>query len=76
LSNPSTSTVRRFEFTEGNSNKFWEVSVRGTDVMVRYGRIGTAGQVNIKSFPDGQAAAKHVEKMVREKIGKGYHAVA
>ena len=76
MSSPSSLTVRRFEFTEGNSNKFWEISVRGTDVMVRYGRIGTTGQVHVKSFPDGRAAAKHVERMVREKVGKGYRAVA
>ena len=66
---------RRFEFTEGTASKFWEVSVQGTQVTVRFGRIGTQGQTQTKSFPDEAAAAKHVDKLVREKTGKGYHEV-
>jgi predicted DNA-binding WGR domain protein len=76
VSNSSGITVRRFEFSGGNSNKFWEVSMRGTDVLVRFGRIGTAGQAQVKSFPDEQAAAKHVDKLIREKTSKGYRETA
>ena len=64
--------VRRFEFREGTSNKFWEVKVRGAEVTVRYGRIGAQGQTQVKSFADDAAAAKHVEKLIQEKVGKGY----
>jgi predicted DNA-binding WGR domain protein len=76
VSKSSGIAVRRFEFSGGHSNKFWEVSVRGTDVLVRFGRIGSAGQAQVKSFPDEQAAAQHVEKLIREKTGKGYREVA
>jgi predicted DNA-binding WGR domain protein len=75
VSSSSGIRVRRFEFSEGNSNKFWEVSVRGTDVLVRFGRIGSAGQAQVKSFADEQATAKHVEKLIREKTGKGYREI-
>jgi DNA ligase-1 len=67
--------ARRFEFTGGNSHKFWEVSIQGNEVKVRFGRIGTQGQVQVKSFEEAEAAAKHVEKLVREKLGKGYREV-
>lgn len=69
---PNTAASRRFEFVEGNSSKFWEVAVSGTDVTVRYGRIGSNGQTQTKSFPDGSAATKHADKLVREKTAKGY----
>ena len=29
--------------TEGGSRKFWEVTCAGSDVTVRFGRIGTSG---------------------------------
>ena len=58
---------RRFEFVSGGSDKFWEV-----DVTVRFGRNGTDGQTTTKTFPDSAAAEKHVENLVRAKLGKGY----
>src|SRR5262249_4231062 len=72
----SPKAARRFEFSEGNSNKFWAVSVSGTEVPVGYGRIGTQGQALVKSFPDEQAAHKHADGLMREKTGKGYREVA
>jgi predicted DNA-binding WGR domain protein len=75
VSTSSDSAVRRFEFRGGNSNKFWEASVRGTEVLVRFGRMGSPGQAQVKSFADEQAAAKHVDKLIREKMGKGYREV-
>ena len=35
---------RYFEFIEGSSSKFWEISVSDKIVTVRFGRIGTNGQ--------------------------------
>jgi predicted DNA-binding WGR domain protein len=67
-----TAPVRRFECREGTSDKFWEVEVRGAEVTVRYGRVGTQGQARTKSFADEAAAAAHAEKLVEEKTGKGY----
>jgi DNA ligase-1 len=70
---PSAATAtRHFEFVEGGSAKFWEISTTGNDVCVRFGRIGTKGQTQTKSFGDADAAAKHVEKLVSEKTKKGY----
>jgi len=67
--------VRRFEFSDGKSHKFWEVAVQGVEVTVRFGRIGTQAQTQTKSFPDEAAALKHADKLIREKTGKGYRQV-
>ena len=48
--------VRRFEFDEGASSKFWELGVAGNAVTIRWGRIGTAGQA--KTFASALAASK------------------
>jgi predicted DNA-binding WGR domain protein len=64
--------MRRLELVEGSSSKFWEVEVSGSDLTVRFGRIGTAGQEKTKSFADPAAAVKERDKLIKEKIGKGY----
>jgi DNA ligase-1 len=68
----ASSGSRRFEFTEGKSSKFWEVSINDTDVTVRFGRIGTNGQTQTKNFPSADAARNHADKLVNEKLEKGY----
>jgi DNA ligase-1 len=73
---PTAPATRRFEFSDGTANKFWEITVRGLEVAVRFGRIGTQGQSNVKSFPDEAAAAKHAAKLIQEKQSKGYQEVA
>ena len=67
----SIMTTRYFEFVGGNSRKFWEITVAGSDVTVRFGRIGTDGQSQTKSFDD-EAAARHAEKLIAAKTKKGY----
>jgi predicted DNA-binding WGR domain protein len=66
------STMRHFQFIGGNSAKFWEIETNGLEVKVRYGRLGTKGQISDKSFPDEAAAQKHAEKLIQEKTSKGY----
>ena len=63
---------RYFEFVGGSSAKFWEAAVGGNTVTVRFGRIGTDGQTQVKTLADADAAAKHVEKLITEKMAKGY----
>lgn len=70
-----SSQIRRFEFNDGKSSKFWEIEVTGTQFAVRYGKIGTAGQAQTKEFADAAAAAKAADKLIAEKAGKGYQEV-
>ena len=39
--------IRRFEFVGGKSAKYWEASLQGQSVTVRYGRLGTPGQLQV-----------------------------
>lgn len=64
--------MRRFEFVDGPSSKFWEISVEGTGFTVRFGRIGTAGQTQQKSFASEEKAKAEHDKLVAEKVKKGY----
>ena len=64
--------MERYELVEGSSSKFWEVLVEGSTLSVRFGRIGTNGQTKDKDFDSAEAATKEKNKLVKEKIGKGY----
>ncbi|MFD5434207.1 WGR and DUF4132 domain-containing protein [Kitasatospora sp. NPDC127067] len=64
--------MRRWEFVEGGSDKFWEAAVDGAAVTVRYGRSGTAGREQSKEFPTAEAAQAHFARTVAEKERKGY----
>lgn len=63
---------RRFHFSEGTSNKFWEVKVDGEQQLVRYGKLGTAGQEKEKDFESAAEAKADTKKLIAEKVGKGY----
>ncbi|MFT3713672.1 MAG: WGR domain-containing protein [Archangium sp.] len=65
-------TTRAFTFQEGNSSKFWEVTLAGTQLTIRFGRIGAAGQTQLKSFSSPTAASATAEALIRSKVKKGY----
>ncbi|WP_399092587.1 WGR domain-containing protein [Streptomyces sp. BBFR2] len=56
----------------GGAHKFYEVTVSGTEVAVRYGRIGAAGQSQRSSFPTAEKARAAAAKKIGEKVRKGY----
>ena len=60
------------EFEEGTSSKFWRARVEGKTLYVNYGKIGSAGQTQVKDFANADAAQKEYDKLVREKRKKGY----
>ncbi|WNG36785.1 DUF4132 domain-containing protein [Archangium violaceum] len=64
--------MRRFEFVEGSSKKFWEIELQGTEFTVRWGRIGTDGQTQQKSFASTVKAQAEHDKLIAEKQKKGY----
>lgn len=72
MSAPSTSRTRRFEFAEGSSSKFWEITQLGIEVTVSFGRIGTQGQSQTRSFNDNVQAERHAERLIKQKLAKGY----
>ncbi|MEU9739313.1 DUF4132 domain-containing protein [Micromonospora chersina] len=64
--------MRRFDFVSGNAAKFWEVDQTGSTVTVRYGRIGAEGRTQAKEFGTAAEAAAHADRLVAEKLRKGY----
>ncbi len=63
---------RELIYMDAKSSKFWTIEVSGCQHTVSYGRIGSAGQSSTKTFPKEEAALKDAEKLVKEKLGKGY----
>jgi predicted DNA-binding WGR domain protein len=70
-SNPATFT-RCFEFLGGGSRKFWEISQVGNSCTVRFGRIGTPGQTQTKTFANEARARREADSLIAEKLKKGY----
>jgi len=64
--------VRHFEFVGGSSRKFWEISLAGNSFTVRFGRIGTPGQSQTKTFADEARAKREADGLIAEKVKKGY----
>jgi len=71
-STSADSKARRFELAEGSASKFWEVLQQGSTVTVRFGRIGAAGQAKTKDLGTEDAARRHADGLIKEKVGKGY----
>jgi predicted DNA-binding WGR domain protein len=67
--------MRRFELVEGTSSKFWAISLEDSSFEVRWGKIGTDGQSQVKSFPSADKARSEHDKLVAEKTKKGYSEV-
>lgn len=64
--------VTYLELSEGNAHKFYEVTVDGQAVTVRFGRIGDAGQSSRAEYASDDKARAEAAKKVREKEKKGY----
>ncbi len=65
-------TVRHFELVSGSSRKFWDISLSENSFTVRFGRIGTPGQSQTKTFPNENKASQEATALIAEKIKKGY----
>ncbi|EMO43727.1 WGR domain-containing protein [Leptospira santarosai] len=62
----------RLTFKDDKSDKFWNIEVDETSFTVTYGKTGTIGQTQTKSFDDEEKCLKEAEKLLSEKLKKGY----
>jgi predicted DNA-binding WGR domain protein len=69
---PADTTYLELSEESGSAHKFYEVSVDGADVTIRYGRIGDQGQVKRSSFTTADKARAEASKKIGEKVRKGY----
>jgi predicted DNA-binding WGR domain protein len=65
----------RYEFSEGTSNKFWQIDLNGASFTTTFGKIGTAGQTSTKSYDSDAKAQTEYTKLIAEKTKKGYQLV-
>lgn len=54
------------------ARKFWHGWVGGTELTVKFGKLGTAGTLQTKAFDSPERAARELDKLVKQKIAKGY----
>lgn len=69
---PAKGRKREFQFSSGSSSKFWAIELNGKSFDVTFGRLGTAGTTQTKSFPSEEVAQKNYDKLIEEKTAKGY----
>lgn len=56
-----------------NSRKFYNLSLNSeATILIRYGRIGTNGSSMAKPFNSQALAENEFDKLLRQKLGKGY----
>lgn len=67
---------RIFINQSGDSNKFWTIEQIENSYTVTWGKIGTEGRSNEKSFSTVEECSKEVEKLVKEKLNKDYQETA
>src|SRR4051812_9289048 len=67
--------MRRFEYEKDTSSKFWEVALNKSELQLRWGRIGTAGQAKTKIYGSRDKAQAEHDRAVAEKLKEGYREV-
>jgi predicted DNA-binding WGR domain protein len=70
--------IRRFEFQDSDSNKYWEVDVTATPIGAklwrRWGKMGTQGQTVVQEM-SASKARDEMFKLIEQKLAKGYREV-
>jgi predicted DNA-binding WGR domain protein len=67
-----TKTYLELSQEEGSAHKFYEVTIDGNDVTIRFGRIGDSGQSKTTAYPTPEKALAEATKKINEKRKKGY----
>ena len=67
---------RRFVYQDAKSDKFWDIEFEGTTQTVVYGKTGTAGREAVKEFATAEECIKESEKLITQKLKKGYTELA
>jgi uncharacterized protein (TIGR02996 family) len=63
---------RTFQHNGPTSQRFWNIEVQGNTYVVSFGKAGSKGQTQRKTFPDAARAQAAAEKLIKEKLSKGY----
>ena len=68
--------MRCFINKKSGSNKFWNIEVKNKTLHIQYGRIASNGKLLIKEFNNKTSAQMAADKIIEEKLAKGYKEVS
>ena len=63
---------KHLKYIDGTADKFWQIETTGTQFTVSFGKNGTFGTTQTKRFDSEEECIKNAEKLLSEKIKKGY----
>jgi len=63
---------KHLEYSNGSSNKFWQIERSGKTQTVTYGRAGTDGRTITREFDTLESAKASFDRLVEQKLSKGY----
>ncbi len=63
---------KHLKYIDGSSDKFWQIETSANQLTVTYGRNGTSGTSQTKTFGSDEECEKAAEKLLAEKVKKGY----
>jgi predicted DNA-binding WGR domain protein len=69
---PAETTYLELSEDSGSAHKFYETTLDGVDLTIRFGRIGERGQLRQSSFTSADKAKAEASKKIGEKVRKGY----
>jgi len=63
---------RKLIYQSEASNKFWNIKVEDETQTINWGKLGTKGRESIKNFESPEKCYKESNKLITQKIKKGY----
>ncbi|WP_343747014.1 WGR domain-containing protein [Chitinophaga sp.] len=66
---------KKFIYQDEKSHKFWDIDINGPELTVTFGKAGTQGQTQVKTFATEAECLKAADKLISEKTKKGYQPV-
>jgi predicted DNA-binding WGR domain protein len=64
--------TRYFKCEDGQSSKFWEITVSSNTVTTAWGRTGCSVQQHTRTFSKSEKAASFAAQVIGKKLRKGY----
>ena len=55
-----------FIYTDDKSQKFWIINSDGSDIMVNFGKLGTAGRYQITEYGSEAECQKAAAKLIKQ----------
>ena len=67
--------TRKFHYKDKNSDKFWHITLNGTEYTTEYGKTGSKPRTDTNSYSNEDETRKKYEQVIKSKIKKGYKEV-